>query len=184
MPLSHRSCRHLTHSPFAILIYLVSSPTHRSHHPPQHWASNPFRFDLSLTPLIAWLPGNEVADLPSAVAQFWQGQQLTWSVIARVDGKTYSLFGVPRPGDLIRPGSLTSADFSATHTQLSRRRRATSSSFWTSSHRYRRTTTLVRACISATSLSPHPASTPERQACRSTLIWTIPGLVSSVTISA
>jgi len=49
------------------------------------------------------------------VAQFYHGQQLTWSVMARVDGTTYSLFGVPRPGDNIKPGTLTSADFSATH---------------------------------------------------------------------
>lgn len=54
--------------------------------------------------------------MPSAVAQFWWGQQLTWSVIARVDGKAYSLFGVSRPGGHIQPGTLTSADFTATHT--------------------------------------------------------------------
>lgn len=36
--------------------------------------------------------------------------------MARIDGNTYSLFGVPRPGDNIKPGILTSADFSATHT--------------------------------------------------------------------
>lgn len=39
--------------------------------------------------------------------------------MARVDGKTYSLFGVPRPGDNIQPGNFTSADFSATHTTFS-----------------------------------------------------------------
>jgi hypothetical protein len=68
---------------------------------------------------LAWLPGNEVANLPSAVARFYNGQQLTWSVMARIDGKTYSLFGVPHPGDNIRPGNLVSADFSATHTTFS-----------------------------------------------------------------
>lgn len=36
--------------------------------------------------------------------------------MARVDGETYSLFGVPRPRDDIKPASLVSADFSATHT--------------------------------------------------------------------
>lgn len=36
--------------------------------------------------------------------------------MARVDGNTYSLFGVPRPSNKIKPGALTSADFSATHT--------------------------------------------------------------------
>lgn len=69
-----------------------------------------------MTVLLAWVLGNEVADLPTAVAQFYHGQQLTWSVMARVDGKTYSLFGVPRPGDNIKSGTITSADFSATHT--------------------------------------------------------------------
>jgi hypothetical protein len=38
--------------------------------------------------------------------------------MARVDGITYSLFGVPRPGDNIKSGTLTSADFSATHSTL------------------------------------------------------------------
>jgi hypothetical protein len=36
--------------------------------------------------------------------------------MARVDGKTYSLFGVPRPGGNVSPGNLTSADFTATPT--------------------------------------------------------------------
>lgn len=35
--------------------------------------------------------------------------------MARIDGKTYSLFGVPRPGSNVKPGTLVSADFSATH---------------------------------------------------------------------
>lgn len=69
-----------------------------------------------LTISLAWLPGNQVAELPTAVAQFYHGQQLTWSVMARVDGNTYSLFGVPRPSNNIKPGTLISADFSATHT--------------------------------------------------------------------
>jgi hypothetical protein len=56
--------------------------------------------------------------LPTAVAQFYHGQQLTWSVMARVDGTTYSLFGVPRPGDNIKSGTLTSAGFSATHSSF------------------------------------------------------------------
>lgn len=112
MPLLHQSCHHLTHSLFATPTYQVSSSTHKSHH--RSLDSVLFRPFTDSTP--AWLPGNEVANLPSAVAQFWQSQQLTWSVIARVDGKTYSLFGVPSPGDRIQPGTLTSADFSATHT--------------------------------------------------------------------
>jgi hypothetical protein len=38
--------------------------------------------------------------------------------MARVDGTTYSLFGVPRPGDNIKSGTLTSAGFSATHSSF------------------------------------------------------------------
>ena len=65
---------------------------------------------------IAWLPGNETENLPSAVPQFWAGQKLTWSVIARVDGKAYSLFGVPNPGPNVEPASVISGSWTATHT--------------------------------------------------------------------
>lgn len=36
-------------------------------------------------------------NLPSATAQFWAWQNLTWAVLARVDDITYNLFGVPSP---------------------------------------------------------------------------------------
>ncbi|KAL9095708.1 MAG: hypothetical protein Q9165_002140 [Trypethelium subeluteriae] len=42
-----------------------------------------------------WLPGNQAAHLPSATPQFWSGNGVTWSVLARVDGTAYSLFGAP-----------------------------------------------------------------------------------------
>ena len=71
---------------------------------------------LALTYGTAWLPGNETANIASAVAQFWFGQKLTWSVIARVDGKAYSLFGVPNPGDNVQSGSLVDAEYTSTHT--------------------------------------------------------------------
>ncbi|KAK5171286.1 uncharacterized protein LTR77_004430 [Saxophila tyrrhenica] len=66
--------------------------------------------------LSAWLPGNQTADLPSAVPQFWTGQELTWSVIARVDGQAYSLFGVPEPVSGIKSASFKSAEYTSTHT--------------------------------------------------------------------
>ncbi|KAK5130486.1 hypothetical protein LTR08_002008 [Meristemomyces frigidus] len=56
------------------------------------------------------------ADLPFAVPEFWTGQKLTWSVIARVDGQAYSLFGVPIPGSGVKAASLQSAEYTATHT--------------------------------------------------------------------
>jgi hypothetical protein len=104
-PLTLQFRHRLTLSQSAIRISPVSSPKNSSLE----------SSDFSL----AWLPGNEVANLPSAVARFYNGQQLTWSVMARIDGKTYSLFGVPRPADNIKPGNLVSADFSATHTTFS-----------------------------------------------------------------
>ena len=69
-----------------------------------------------LTLFLAWLPGNQAADLPYAVPQFWNGVNLTWSVIARVDGQAYSLFGVPNPGSDVKAASFQSADYTATHT--------------------------------------------------------------------
>lgn len=66
--------------------------------------------------MLAWLPANETANLPSASPQFWAGQKLTWSIMARVDGKTYSLFGVPNPGSGVEPASVISGSFTATHT--------------------------------------------------------------------
>lgn len=64
----------------------------------------------------AWLPGNQAAELPIAVPQFWNGQNLTWSVIARIDGQAYSLFGVPIPGSGVEAASVQSAEYTSTHT--------------------------------------------------------------------
>lgn len=64
----------------------------------------------------AWLPGSQAANLPSASAQFWAGQNLTWSVLARVDNETYSLFGAPSSPSGTRLASLLSARYTATHT--------------------------------------------------------------------
>ena len=102
-PRSLQSCRRLTH---------WQSTTHISQ------VLYSFNFPQASTDLsfLAWVPGNKVVDLPTAVAQFYHGQELTWSVMARVNGKTHSLFGVPRPGDNTNPGTFISADFSATHT--------------------------------------------------------------------
>ena len=71
---------------------------------------------ISLTLGLAWLPGNQTANLPSANPEFWTWQELTWSVMARVDGQTYSLFGVPVPVSGVTPGSFQSADYTSTHT--------------------------------------------------------------------
>ncbi|KAK0270075.1 hypothetical protein LTR35_014323 [Friedmanniomyces endolithicus] len=66
--------------------------------------------------LSAWLPENEVQDLPFASARFWNGLNLTWSVTARVDGRPYSLFGVPSPGPGVQAGVLQRAEYTSTRT--------------------------------------------------------------------
>lgn len=66
--------------------------------------------------LSAWLPGNQTQDLPSAVPQFWNGDELTWSFIARIDGQVFSLLGVPDPGSGVRAASLQGAEYTSTHT--------------------------------------------------------------------
>ena len=41
---------------------------------------------------------------------------MTWSVLARVDGQTYSLFGVPLPGEGVQAATLEGGRYTATHT--------------------------------------------------------------------
>lgn len=47
--------------------------------------------------LSAWVPGNQLDDIAQARPQFWNGQNLSWPVVARVDNFAYALFGVPDP---------------------------------------------------------------------------------------
>lgn len=66
--------------------------------------------------LSTWMPSDQVQSLPFAEPQFWAGQNLTWGVIARVDGQAYSLMGVPGPYSRIRPAVVHAAEYTATHT--------------------------------------------------------------------
>ncbi|KAJ5211476.1 uncharacterized protein N7498_003122 [Penicillium cinerascens] len=65
--------------------------------------------------LSAWIPGSDVASLPNSNAQFWAGNDLTWSVIARVDGTTYNLFGVTSPPVGTKSATVTEASYTSTH---------------------------------------------------------------------
>ena len=47
--------------------------------------------------LSTWVPGNQLDDIAQARPQFWNGQNLSWPVLARVDNFAYALFGVPDP---------------------------------------------------------------------------------------
>ncbi|KAL4786803.1 hypothetical protein BJX76DRAFT_346006 [Aspergillus varians] len=83
--------------------------THRPTRPPSYPLAvrNPY--------LSAWMPSDQVATLPYAEPQFWAGQSLTWSVMARVDNQTYSLMSVTNPSDEIRPAIVRAAEYTATH---------------------------------------------------------------------
>jgi hypothetical protein len=47
--------------------------------------------------LSTWVPGNQLDDIARARPQFWNGQNLSWPIVARVDNFAYALFGVPDP---------------------------------------------------------------------------------------
>ncbi|KAF7911771.1 uncharacterized protein EAE98_011886 [Botrytis deweyae] len=65
--------------------------------------------------LSAWIPSSLAKNISSGNAQFWTGQNLMWSVIARVDNVTWNLFGVASPGAGTRYGTTTSAKYTSTH---------------------------------------------------------------------
>lgn len=70
----------------------------------------------TLTFIAVWLPGNQAQSLPSAQPQFWFGNNLTWSVIARVNGNAWNLFGVNNPTAGSKSASLLNASYTSTHT--------------------------------------------------------------------
>jgi len=55
------------------------------------------------------------ANLPTGSPKFWYGNDLTWSVIARVNGQAYSLFGVSNTLDGLQEATVTAANFTSTH---------------------------------------------------------------------
>lgn len=69
--------------------------------------------------LSTWVPGNLLADAATAQPQFWTGAQLTWPVLARVDGSTYALFGAPSgfTSD-IQTAKTVGVRYSSTHTYI------------------------------------------------------------------
>ena len=66
--------------------------------------------------LSAWVPGNQVGDAPTAQPEFWAGQDLTWSILARVNDVTYSLFGVPGAVNNVSPATTGAVTYSSSHT--------------------------------------------------------------------
>ena len=64
------------------------------------------------------MPGHLSDNFPNATAQFWNGQSLTWVVLARIDETTYCLLGCPggRPGT--EQAKQKSINFTSTHTYV------------------------------------------------------------------
>jgi hypothetical protein len=66
--------------------------------------------------LSTWVPGNQLDDIPTARPQFWAGQNLSWPVVARIDGSAFALFGVPDPIDGLENGHTESVSYTSSHT--------------------------------------------------------------------
>ena len=64
------------------------------------------------------MPGHLSDNFPNATTQFWQGQPLTWVVLARIDETAYCLMGCPggRAGTV--QANQTSLTFTSTHTYV------------------------------------------------------------------
>lgn len=92
------------------------SPSNVTFHPIQ-----PPSFPLAVRNpyLSTWIPSRLVGDLPSSTPQFWAGQDLTWGVLARVDGVAYNLMAAPQPGNGTVSATVLRAEFTATHTLFS-----------------------------------------------------------------
>jgi hypothetical protein len=65
--------------------------------------------------LSAWTPGNQITNASSAQTQFWAGQPFTWSILARVNRDTYSLFGVPDSISNIKAATTVSVKYTSSH---------------------------------------------------------------------
>ncbi|KAI6864508.1 DUF1793-domain-containing protein [Hortaea werneckii] len=66
--------------------------------------------------LSTWVPGYQMNDSAHAQPEFWAGQPLTWIVLARVNGKTYSLFGNPEGVGHTTAATTESVSFTSSHT--------------------------------------------------------------------
>lgn len=67
--------------------------------------------------LSAWLPGDQVSDIALGQPQFWAGSDLTWPILARVDGTTYALLNGPSDAAIqITAAKTESISYTSTHT--------------------------------------------------------------------
>ncbi|KAK5173833.1 uncharacterized protein LTR77_002514 [Saxophila tyrrhenica] len=69
--------------------------------------------------LSTWVPGRQVlSNAATSQPMFWNGIPLTWPVLARVDGETYSLFGLPSGAANITEATTNSVSYTSSHTYV------------------------------------------------------------------
>lgn len=69
--------------------------------------------------LSTWVPGNQLLDAATAQPEFWTGQSLTWTILARVGGTTYTLFGAPAGITGTTAATTNSVSYTSLHTIIS-----------------------------------------------------------------
>lgn len=69
--------------------------------------------------LSTWVPGHQVSDAATAQPEFWAGQKLTWPILARAGGTTYSLFGAPDGISGATAATTMGVSYTSTHTIFS-----------------------------------------------------------------
>lgn len=69
--------------------------------------------------LSTWVPGSQVSDAATAQPEFWAGQKLTWPVLARIGGTTYTLFGAPDGVSGASAATTKGVNYTSTHTVIS-----------------------------------------------------------------
>ncbi|KAF7187912.1 Glutaminase A [Pseudocercospora fuligena] len=68
--------------------------------------------------LSAWMPGSQIKNAATGQPQFWTGQSLTWSILARVGSTSYTLFGVPGGISGSTAATTKSVWYSSSHTYV------------------------------------------------------------------
>ncbi|RMY57568.1 hypothetical protein D0863_12587 [Hortaea werneckii] len=94
----------------------IQSPLHDER--PESRNSYAFNHPLAVKNpyLSTWVPGYQMNDSAHAQPEFWAGQPLTWIVLARVNGKTCSLFGNPEGVGHTTAATTESVSFTSSHT--------------------------------------------------------------------
>ena len=68
--------------------------------------------------LSTWVPGHQLVNAATAQPEFWAGQDLNWTILARVNNKAYSLFGAPKAITGVTAASTKSVSYTSSHTYV------------------------------------------------------------------